>query len=88
MDPALTAALMAFAFSGISAFIGYWWGFGNAERDNRRRILALRAHIHEQQAFSLELADALYRAKNPAALTKDEAATFQAIADHYRKDCA
>lgn len=88
MDPALAASLLAFATGGISAFVAYWWGWGNAHREARTHILQLRAQIHEHQAFSLELADALYRVKNPGALTKKEAERFKQIADNYGKDCA
>ena len=39
MDPALKVALVVFAFSGVSAFVGYWWGYGNAETAGRDRNL-------------------------------------------------
>ena len=90
MDPTLTAALLAAGTGAVSAFIGYWWGFGTADRDRRRQILTLRAQMHEQHAVALDLADALYRIKNPnpARLTPSEQAAFNDIATRLRKESA
>lgn len=87
MDPVLTTSLIAAATGAVSAFVAYWWGFGNAERHGRRTILRLRAQIHEQQAMALDLADALYRIKGRG-LTPMEASQFNDIAANYRKDTA
>ena len=90
MDPALTAALLAAGTGGITAFIGYWWGYGNAHKEARLQVLRLRAQMHEQQAFALDLADALYRAKHPSSgrLTPTEQAAFNDIAHRFGKESA
>lgn len=90
MDPSLTAALIAAGTGAISAFIAYWWGYGNAHREARLRILQLQAVIHEQRATSLDLADALYRMKNPTVvgLTPRERAAFNDITENLRKDAS
>ena len=60
MDPALKVALVVFAFSGVSAFVGYWWGYGNAETAGRDTNLRLKAQIHEMNLFTLDLAERVY----------------------------
>lgn len=88
MDPSLTFALVVAGFSGVSAFIGYWRGFDGAERSSRRRIAHLQATLREQQQFTLELADRLYRLKASSALTAQDRATFDQIVANYREDYA
>lgn len=61
MDPALITALIASGTGAVSAFVGYWYGFGQAERDAKREVKRLRAIIIEQQRTSVDLADQLYR---------------------------
>lgn len=90
MDPALITALIAAGTGALSAFIAYWWGYGNAHREARVVILRLRAQMHEQHATALDLADALYRARNPrsSSLTPSEQAAFNDIAHRFGKDAA
>lgn len=63
MDPALITALIASATGAVSAFVGYWYGYGNAERQGKREAKRLRAIIIEQQRTSVDLADQLYYLK-------------------------
>ena len=88
MDPALITALIAFAAGGASAFVGYWWGYGNAYREGRIKELRLKAQMHEQRLTALDLADRLYRLKTSSALTPHDRMAFDQIVDNYRKDCA
>lgn len=88
MDPSLTAALIAAGTGAASAFIAYWWGYGNAHREGRLRVLQLRAQMHEQQAIALDLADALYRMRHPHGLTPSEQAAFNDMAHRYGKESA
>ena len=60
MDPVLITALIASGTGAVSAFVGYWWGFGNAERDARREMARQRAIITEQQHTAVDLANQLY----------------------------
>ena len=93
MDPALTMALVIFAFSGVSAFVGYWWGYGNAETAGRDRNLRLKAQIHEMNLFTLDLAERVYalkgyRHRSAHQLTPAEAAQFEQNSEQLRKDTA
>lgn len=63
MDPALITALIASGTGAVSAFVGYWYGFGQAERDAKREAKRLRAIIIEQQRTAVDLADRLYHLK-------------------------
>lgn len=75
MDPALITALIASGTGAVSAFVGYWYGYGLAEREGKREAKRLRAIIIEQQRTSVDLADRLYRIKSrdirPATYTDD-----------------
>lgn len=89
MDPALTAVLLACGAAAASAFIAYWWGYGNAYREGRVKVLQLRAQIHEQHLMALDLADSLYRLRHPhGPLTPNERAAFNDIANRLRKESA
>lgn len=87
MDPVLVTSLIAAGTGAVSAFVAYWAGYGNAAREARTRLLQMRAQMHEQQAFSLELADALYRIKGRG-LSPMEQVTFNEITANYRKDAS
>lgn len=100
MDPALTIALIASATGAVSAFVGYWWGFGNAERDARRQINRQQAIISEQQLTSVDLANQLYEIRRnirPAHYTTDpwkptlglsiaEREQFDSLVTRFRED--
>ena len=93
MDPALTMALVIFAFSGVSAFVGYWWGYGNAETAGRDHNLRLKAQIHEMTLFTLDLAERVYalqgyKHRSAHHLTPAEAAQIEQISQQLRKDTA
>lgn len=85
MDPALAVTLLLLAFSGVSAFVGYWSGRSRGEKN---MTIVIRRYEAAQE-ISLDLAEHIaHMKKHLGTLTPDERAAFDAITTQLRKDAA
>lgn len=85
MDPALAVTLLLLAFSGVSAFVGYWSGRSRGEKN---MTIVIRRYEAAQE-ISLDLAEHIAAMRTHlGTLTPQERAAFDQITSTLGREAA